>query len=136
MIRWSSVALIALSIVHLLVLGSDVPAELPEWLRLNLWTFEHWQALRTQPVDLALSGGVFWATVGSFAPPLLILGGLILWLDRRSVPIPAFVGWGLVAWALVASLVMLPSGFPVGFVVALALAIGIQRRQTPAAVTR
>ena len=37
----------------LLVLGSDIPAELPNWLEFNLWTFEHWQAVRAQPADLA-----------------------------------------------------------------------------------
>ena len=91
MIKWSSIAAIVLCIVHMFVLGADLPAELPRWLSLNLWTFDHWQALRAQPVDLALSNGVFWATVGSFAIPLLILCALTFWLDRRNLPIPAFV---------------------------------------------
>lgn len=131
MVKWSSIGLIVLGVVHLLVLGSDLPAEAPKWLRLNLWTFEHWQALRAQPLDLALSGGVFWATIGSFAPPLLILGALLLWLDRRDLPIPAFVGWGLTAWALVATVLMLPSGFPVGLAIAVCLVLGLRARATP-----
>ena len=128
MIKWSSIAAIVLCIVHMFVLGADLPAELPRWLSLNLWTFDHWQALRAQPVDLALSNGVFWATVGSFAIPLLILCSLTLWLDRRDLPIPAFVGWGLFAWMLLVTLIMPPSGFPVGALVTLLLAIGIQKR--------
>lgn len=128
MIRWSGIALVALGVIHMLVLGSDIPAELPKWLGLNLWTFEHWRPLRSQPLDLALSGGVFWSTVGSFAIPTMILGSLVLWLDRRGQAIPPVVGWSLVAWSLLASLIMLPSGFPVGLFVTACLAIGIQRR--------
>ena len=128
MIKWSSIAAIVLCIVHMFVLGADLPAELPRWLSLNLWTFDHWQGLRAQPLDLALSNGVFWATVGSFAIPLLILCSLTLWLDRRDLPIPAFVGWGLFVWMLLVTLIMPPSGFPVGALVTLLLAIGIQKR--------
>jgi hypothetical protein len=128
MVKWSSMGLIALGIIHMLVLGSDIPAELPNWLEFNLWTFEHWQAMRAQPTDLALSGGVFWATVGSFAPLLLILGALLLWLDRRGLPIPAFVGWALAAWALVGTLLMPPSGFPVAVAICLALGLAVRAR--------
>lgn len=128
MIRWSAVALMACSIVHVLVLGVDLPGEFPDWLRLELWTFDHWQPLRTQPVDLALSGGVFWATVGSFAVPNFILGALILWADRNALPLPPFVGWAMFAWTLLASAIMLPSGFPVAALITLCLAIGLQRQ--------
>ncbi|MBA3448057.1 MAG: hypothetical protein H0T56_10700 [Pseudaminobacter sp.] len=128
MVKWSSIALIAISIVHMIVLGADVPFEVPKWSTLNLWTFEHWRPLRSQPIDLALSGGVFWSTVGSFAIPLLVLGALIFWLDRHCQAIPPFVGWCLVAWTGLASLIMAPSGFPVALAIAVVLAIGIQRK--------
>lgn len=128
MVKAASIALIALGIIHFVVLGVDLPSESPRWLRFNLWTFEHWQPLRAQPTDLALSGGIFWATVGSFAVPAMLLAGLILWLDRRGIAVPSFVGWGLFAWALVASLIMAPSGFPAAALIALLLAIGLQRK--------
>jgi len=128
MIKWSAVGLMVCSIVHFLVLGVDLPGELPGWSSLGLWTFDHWQALRLQPIDLALSGGVFWATVGSFAVPNFILGALILWADRNALPLPPFVGWGLFAWTLLASAIMLPSGFPVAALITLCLAIGLQRQ--------
>lgn len=70
MVTWGSIAVIALCVLHLAVLGADIPAELPNWLSLNLWTVDHWQPLRAQPIDLALSGGIFWASIGSFAVPL------------------------------------------------------------------
>lgn len=136
MVKWSAVALIVLAVVHLLVLGIDVPAELPKWFGLNLWTLDHWQPLRSQPLDLALSGGVFWATAGSFAVPLLILGFLLLWLDRRGEAIPTFVGWMLAGWAALLTLLMPPSGFPVGLAIALCLAIGLSRRKAQAKISK
>lgn len=128
MIRWSAIALIVLCVLHMIVLGSDVPSEAPRWLALNLWTFEHWMPARSQATDLALSNGIFWATIGSFALPGLLFGALLLHADRRGWVVPPYIGWGLFAWALLASLIMAPSGFPVLAVVMLFLAIGLQRR--------
>ena len=128
MVKWSSIAAIALCIIHMVVLGADIPTEAGKWLALNMWTFDHWAPLRQQPLDLALSGGVFWATLGSFAVPMFVLGALLFWLDRKGLPIPSFVGWCLVAWMALVTAIMPPSGFPVGLVVMLALAIGLQRR--------
>lgn len=128
MVRWSSIAMIVLGIVHLLMLGVDVPSEAPRWLSLNLWTFEHWQPLRAQPVDLALSNGIFWATVGSFAVPTMLFGATMLHADRQGWAVPAWIGWALFAWAALASLIMAPSGFPVAAAITLVLAIGLQRK--------
>lgn len=128
MVKWAGIAVIALCVLHMVVLGADIPAELPGWLSLNLWTFDHWQPLRAQPIDLALSGSVFWASIGSFAIPLAVLGALLLWMDRRGMPVPAFVGWALAGWMLLATLLMPPSGFPLGLAVMLVLAVGLVRR--------
>lgn len=128
MVKWASIAVIALCVLHMVVLGADIPAELSNWFSLNLWTFDHWQSLRAQPIDLALSGGIFWASIGSFAIPLAVLGALLLWMDRRGLPIPTFVGWALVLWMLLTTLLMPPSGFPIGLAVTLVLAVGLTRR--------
>lgn len=127
MVRFSGIAMIVLGIVHLLVLGVDVPTEAGRWLGLNLWTFEHWQALRTQPVDLALSNGIFWATIGSFAVPVMVLGAFIVHADKQGWQIPAWIGWALFGWTVLASLIMAPSGFPVAALIMLILAVGLQR---------
>lgn len=49
-------------------------------------------------------------------------------MERRGLPIPAFVGWTLVVWMLAATLLMPPSGFPVGLAVVLLLTIGLASR--------
>lgn len=128
MIKTAGIGLIVLGIIHLVVLGAEVPAELSRWKSLNLWTFDHWAPLRSQAPDLALSNGVFWQSVGSFAVPMLILGSLIVWMDRKGIAVPSFVGWGLLAWTLLATLVMPPSGFPVALAVCGVLTAGIAAR--------
>lgn len=133
MIKWSGIALIALSIVHMIVLGIDAATEVPGWLGLKLWTLEHWQSVVAQPHDLVVSGAAFWSTIGSFAIPVIILGCLVVWLDRQGREIPPFVGWSIAIWITVASLVIEPSGFPLGVVAAICLMIGIRKRRQRAA---
>lgn len=128
MVRWSSIGLIILGAIHLIVLGADVPPEASRWLSLNLWTFDHWAPLRSQEVDLALSNGVFWSTIGSFAVPTILIGVMFLYAERQGWRMPPAVGWTLVAWQVFATLLMPPSGFPVGLLVTLALAVGLQRQ--------
>ncbi|QCI68997.1 hypothetical protein E8M01_02130 [Phreatobacter stygius] len=97
-------------------------------MRLGLWTLEHWQPPAGQPRPVLDSNLSFWTTVGSFAVPLLILAQLVLWLDRRGLPVPAFIGWSLAAWLTVAALVIEPSGFPVGVAAAGCLIVGSDRQ--------
>lgn len=53
----------------------------------------------------------FWFSPGSFGVPLLLLGSLVVWLARRDQRVPGWVGWGVVAWAV---LIGLLSGFDAG----------------------
>src|SRR5687768_963355 len=39
----------------------------------------------------------FWTVWGSFAFPCLILGALIVWLAKKDIKIPRFIGFGLTA---------------------------------------
>ena len=41
MVRWASGAIMLLCIIHLAVLGLDVPGEWNRWISFNLWTFDH-----------------------------------------------------------------------------------------------
>lgn len=128
MIRWSGIALIVIGILHMFVLGIDAVAEIPGWLRLELWTAEHWQPLRTQRLEVLASNAAFWSTVGSFALPLIMIGALVVWLDGKHFPLPSFLGWSLLAWIVAASLIIEVSGFPLGIPVATCLIIGARRQ--------
>ena len=52
----------------------------------------------------------------------------MFWMDNRGLPIPAFVGWGMVAWLVLMTALMPPSGFPLALAFALLLALGLNRR--------
>jgi hypothetical protein len=129
MIRWSGIAMVAIGIVHMIVLGIDAVVEIPGWLRLELWTAEHWQPLRAQRLELLASNAAFWSTIGSFALPLIMLGAVVIWLDKRKFPVPAFLGWSLLGWIVVASLIIEVSGFPLGIPIAICLILGARQQK-------
>lgn len=64
------------------------------------WTLSH----------LALQR-VFWAEVGSFALPLLILGSFTIWTVRRGQVIPRFLGWSVLFFAVLTCILAPVGGF-------------------------
>ncbi|WP_254025204.1 hypothetical protein [Mesorhizobium ventifaucium] len=96
-----------------------------------MWKWDHWGPLADQRPGLVLSGLAFWSTVGSFAIPLIVLGLLPLWMTRRGIVAPRFVGLALLGWGTVATLIMLPSGFPLPVLVLIGLCLG-ERQGTKA----
>lgn len=122
--------MVAIGILHMIVLGIDAVPEIPGWLRLELWTVEHWLPLRAQRLELLASNAAFWSTIGSFALPLIMLGAVVIWLDKRKLPVPAFLGWSLLTWIIVASLIIEVSGFPLVIPIAICLILGA-RQQGP-----
>lgn len=129
MLRWAGYSMIAMSLLHLVVLGMDAMPLLGGWVSGGLWTMAHWQPVVGQPQALLANNAAFHATLGSFAGPMLVFGALAVWMDRRGIVPPAFLGWGLGAWALIASLVMEPSGYPLGLIPALLLIMASRRGQ-------
>lgn len=81
-------ALVGIGILHMVVLGLDALAHVPGWLRLQLWTAEHWKPFLAQSPDILASNAAFWSTVGSFAIPVIIIGALVVRLDKRKIEMP------------------------------------------------
>lgn len=132
MIKWSAAGLIAISVLHMLVLGMAALPSLSHWLSGGLWTMAHAADYAAQPLDILISGAAFWASLSSFAVPSIILGAMVIGMVRRGQRVPLYVGWGLLAWSTICSLVMEPSGFPAGIVLSGIMLVGLYRQPRPA----
>lgn len=130
--KWAGRSLIAICLVHMLILGIDAMPWLPEWSRLQLWSMEHWEPAAQFEPALLLSSHAFWSTLGSFALPMIVVGAWLSSSAAEGSRVPAFVGWGLGAWVLLCSLVIEPSGFPLGMIPACLLIAADRRRQASA----
>lgn len=59
--------------------------------------------------DLALMSpamSAYWLSINSFGPPLILIGLITLWMDRRHMTPPPFIGWALIIWVLVGTAVI------------------------------
>lgn len=128
MVKWSAIGLIAISVLHMLVLGLAAWPSVPHWLAGGLWTMAHGADYAAQPPAILISGAAFWASLSSFAIPCMILGALILGMVQRGERVPSYVGWALLAWSTLCALVMEPSGFPLGVILSVVMLIGLYRQ--------
>jgi hypothetical protein len=111
---------VALAAAHVAYFLPSALGAAGDWIDGALWTLD---------LDAEMTGtdAAFWALPGGFAVPLGLLGLLIRRQARQGTPPPAYLGWGLGAWALLASVLTEPSGFPVGLIPAGMLVVAARR---------
>jgi hypothetical protein len=74
----------------------------------------------------------YWLSVNSFGPSLILIGLTVLWMERRGITPPAFIGWSLGIWTVLDFLVSGPGlGQGLILLVASALLLAGARRATP-----
>lgn len=102
MIRLAGRLIVLAGAGHLLVaLVLYAPPHLGAWFSGALWG-----------EDLAAmsdAGAALWLTVDSFGVPLILVGLTILWLDRRGLTPPSFIGWTVGIWAVIEAVIFGPS---------------------------
>ncbi|MGY5223178.1 hypothetical protein [Nocardia asiatica] len=69
----------------------------------------------------------FWLTTGSFGVPLVLVGVLVLWLDRRGIVPPPFVAWTLGIWSALAGVILEPAPWALAWIAVGLLAVGARR---------
>jgi hypothetical protein len=134
MIKWSGRIFVFLGTAHMVLsLAMAAPDRAAAWFGAELWRPEGGFT------EMNPTMGAYWFTFGSFGVPLLSLGVAVLWMHRRGVVPPEFLGWILLAWTLVNMVILLPSPWIVGVAASVLYLVGVRRaardeRAAPAAV--
>jgi hypothetical protein len=102
MIRWAGRLIVLVGAGHFLIaLALYARPHFGAWFSGALWG-----------EDLAAmsdAGAALWLTIDSFSVPLILVGLTVLWLDRRGLTPPSFIGWTVGAWAVLEAVIFGPS---------------------------
>ncbi|MBB3039978.1 DUF6463 family protein [Hoyosella altamirensis] len=97
----------------------DAARHVPAWFSGELWGEDF--------SNMSPAGSALWLTLASFAPPLFILGLLLLWLHRRRITPPAFVAWMLGGLTMIDGVINPFTPWPILLLASVLLLIGIRR---------
>ena len=73
------------------------------------------------------ANSAYWLSLGSFGVPLVLIGAVVLWLDRRGITPPPFIAWTLGILTAVDAVINLPSPWPVLLLANVLLLVGTRR---------
>jgi hypothetical protein len=124
MVRWAGRIFVFLGIGHtVLSLILVAPEHAAAWFGGELW--------RPEEGILEMSQGMaaYWLSVGGFGVPLLAFGLTVLWMQRRGDVPPAFLGWLLLAWTAVNTVILLPSPWILGAAASVLYLVGVRRAE-------
>jgi hypothetical protein len=120
-VTWAGRILVGQSVLHLLITGWLSRTHIGGWLAGTAWLPPGGLS------DLDPAVGAFWLTLGSFALPQMLLGGLVTGLGKAGRTVPGYVGWGLAVWGVACAAVFEPSPFITALVPAVMLVRASQR---------
>ena len=116
MTRWAGALIVFFGIAHtfgaLTVEGAMDHAG--AWIGRDLWG----ESLS----EMSPAMSAYWLSVNSFGPPFIVLGVVVLWLDRRGIAPPSFIAWFLGVWAIV-DLMLSGPGVGQGLIILIASAL-------------
>jgi hypothetical protein len=73
------------------------------------------------------AGSAYWFSLASFGVPMIVVGLMVLWLDRRGIIAPPFVAWTLGIWTVSDAVVLLFTPWPILLVACILLLLGGRR---------
>lgn len=77
--------------------------------------------------DMSPANSALWLSLDSFGVPLIIIGLIVLWLDRRGITPPPFIAWTLGAWTVLDAVILLLTPWPILLLANILLLVGIHR---------
>lgn len=116
MIKWAGRLIVFFGAAHTLgaFAAEGAARHAGAWFSGQLWAEE------LSNMSPAMSA--YWLSVNSFGPPCILIGLSVLWLDRRDITPPSFIGWSLGIWGVVDSLLAGP-GMGQGLIILTAAAL-------------
>ncbi|MFE3799679.1 hypothetical protein KHQ06_36795 [Nocardia tengchongensis] len=124
MIKWAGWLITLFGAAHtLLALTLEKAAQYAgTWFSGGLWGADL--------TAMSPAGTAWWLSLYSFGPPLVLVGLLVLWLERRGITPPVFLGWALGAWTLVGAVVLVTTPWPILLLAVILLLAGTAARTT------
>lgn len=95
MIKWAGGLIVFFGAAHtLLALTVEGAARhAGAWFSGDLWGEDF--------ANMSPANSALWLSLDSFGVPLVLVGVLVLWLDRRGITPPPFIAWTVGIWAVV-----------------------------------
>lgn len=121
MIKCAGWLLVFLGAVHtLLALTAEGAARhAGEWFSGALWGQDF--------SDMSPANSALWLSLESFGPPLIVVGLIVLWLDRRGITPPPFIAWTLGIWGMVDAVILITTPWPLFLLANILLLVGGRR---------
>jgi len=85
--------------------------------------------------DMSPANSALWLSLESFGPPLLVVGLIVLWLDRRGITPPSFIAWSLGILGLVDAVILITTPWPLSLLACILLLVGGRRAAARANAT-
>ncbi|MFG3338346.1 DUF6463 family protein [Glycomyces sp. NPDC048151] len=127
MIKWAGRIFVFLGIGHtVLSLALVAPEHAATWFSAGLWSPEE------GIIAMSPAMSAYWLSIGGFGVPLLAFGLLTLWMDRRGLVPPAFLGWILLAWAAANTAILVVSPWILAVAAAILYLAGVRRANSAA----
>ncbi|WUJ95168.1 hypothetical protein OHT02_06955 [Streptomyces platensis] len=77
--------------------------------------------------DMSPANSALWLSLESFGPPLLVVGLVVLWLDRRGITPPPFIAWSLGILGVVDAVILITTPWPLFLLACILLFAGGRR---------
>lgn len=124
MIKWAGWLIVFFGAAHTLgaltVLGAADHAG--TWFSGGLW--------RDDLANMSPANSALWLSLESFGVPLIVVGLVVLWLDRRGTTPPTFIAWVLGIWTVLDAVILVLTPWPI-MLVAVGLLLAGARRAEP-----
>ncbi|WP_234820768.1 DUF6463 family protein [Mycolicibacterium goodii] len=94
------------------------------------WHMSEWfnGALRHDDLsNMSAANSAFWLSVYSFGIPLILVGLMVLWLQRRGIAPPQFLAWVLGIWTIIGAIVLTFKPWPILLLAVCLLLAGAHR---------